>query len=233
MSIGSTPETRGELAVPTSLQPGSELGRQLPALDLATLDQLRHNGWHNIGIMVAIVDPDGRVMMQHHARREKNGHGVLGPLGETTKSMGSAIEQPAETLYRGFKEETGIMSPQELGITLHAQDGWRINQWPNSDTYRHRFSCAIAFPAFLPPEGYEYLLDQFVPNEETYQLEFLEPGEILDMDPEKLRRGVQPWLKQLVEADLLTVDGLTQLAPVDLQPAPTQPIASQDVTFNE
>lgn len=231
MSIDQKTGPAPGLGVPESLQPHQ--GAQLPELDLEVLDALREKGWYRIGLMVAVVDSYGRVLMQRHNKRDKNGHNVLGPLGETSQAMGRLVEQPSETLHRGIVEEIGVISPNELGLVMHASDGWVINQWPSSDRFSNRFSCAISFPVFLPDSGLEYLLENFVPNEETSSIGFYTPDEIRAMDDAELRRGVRPWLDQVEAAGLLDISDGTDLRTIDLHPVFDISATKQDITFNE
>lgn len=204
------------LKVPESLEPTS--GRVLPQLDFETLQQLREAGWSRVGLMVAFVDSDGKVMMLEHNGRDKNGHGALGPLGETSKSAAPIIEQPLETLYRGIQEELGMERPHDLGLWMYQEAGWTINRWPRGTSYPNEFACAISFPVFVPDDVKQHLVSIPHGTEEVRGIGFYSPSEIAAMDSGQLRPGVQQWLGQLDGAGLLDPARFGRLEPLDFSP---------------
>lgn len=206
----ASPET---LMVPEALKPNPDVS--LPVLDGEVLSHLREAGWSRVGLMVAVVDSDGAVMMLQHNLRDKNSHGALGPLGETSQESGPIIEQPLQTLYRGVQEELGIQQPADLQMWMFDKGGWVVNQWPRGDGYSGEYACAISFPIFVTDSVRARLLSIPHGTEEIGGLyDFMSPEEIQAMDEDRLRPGVKPWLRQLDEAGLLT-PGFSQLQEVD------------------
>lgn len=189
------------LRVPHSLRP--ETGAFLPDLSRDTLAELAQYGWQRIGIMVAIVDTDGRILMQNHNGRDKNTHSALGPLGETSSQSHPYIEQPLWTLYRGIIEELGVDNPDELGLLMHAQGGWTVNQWPRGMKYPGEFACALSIPVFLDDYGKRTLTRAFTKTQEVNDYSFMHPADILQTDDLLLRPGVKPWLQQIESTELL------------------------------
>lgn len=194
-------EAPPQLAVPDALSRQNNC--LLPSLTPEVINELRAQGWYRIGIMAAFVDSSGRVMMLEHRGRDKNPDGVLGPLGETTRSSGAIIEQPLETLFRGITEELGVQSPGSLDIHLHPKDGWVINSWPAGDNSPGQLSCAISFPVLLPDRVKTSLLTPLCNTAEVRRVRFMTPEEIFNTPDGGLRPGVKPWLQQLDTARLL------------------------------
>jgi hypothetical protein len=138
-----------ELKVPDSLLPSQ--GKTLPHIDLETLEELRANSWKRLGIMVPFIDSDMNLMMLKHNGRDKNSHGALGPLGETSQHSGVIIEQPLETLFRGMVEELGVERPQDLDLWMHGEAGWMIHQWPHGINAPGEYSSHVEATKLLMP----------------------------------------------------------------------------------
>ncbi|HSX27619.1 MAG TPA: hypothetical protein VLG25_02455 [Patescibacteria group bacterium] len=205
------PET--QLIVPDALLPNSK--QRLPELNSETLALLGEFGWSRVGLMVAFIDSAGNVMMLGHNGRDKNNHGALGPLGETSQQSGPVIEQPIETLFRGIQEELGIQQPSNLEFWMHSRGGWVINHWPRGNDYANQFACAISFPVFINDAVRGHLSSIPHGTEEISSMSFLSADEILAMDETALRPGVKAWLSQLINADLLNPDQNQKLQKVD------------------
>jgi hypothetical protein len=202
-----------ELKVPDSLLPSQ--GKTLPHIDLETLEELRANSWKRLGIMVPFIDSDMNLMMLKHNGRDKNSHGALGPLGETSQHSGVIIEQPLETLFRGMVEELGVERPQDLDLWMHGEAGWMIHQWPHGINAPGEYSCAITFPVFVTDVTKYRLLSQERKSEEVHSIEFLPPPAIKAMDKALLRPGIDDWLSH-VEATKLLMPGIdTPLKRID------------------
>lgn len=213
MSVEFGDEKPFPLPVPESLLPGKN--STLPELKASTLEELKNAGWVRVGLMVAFVDSKGKIMMLEHNGNSKNGHGVLGPLGETSQHSGPIIEQPLETLYRGIQEEMGIQYPSNLELWMHQKDGWTINQWPRGVEYPNQYACAISFPIFLPDSVRDYLLSIPHGTEEVRNISFVSPEILMLMDETELRPGVKDWLRQLASANLLDPNEKGDLHPID------------------
>ena len=205
-----------KFSIPESLRPKSN--QPLPQLDFETLHQLGEAGWSRVGLMVAFVDSEGQVMLMEHNGRDKNGHGALGPLGETSKSAGPVIEQPLETLYRGIQEELGLERPSELGLWMYREAGWTINRWPRGINYPGQYACAISFPIFVPDAVKTQLLEMPRGTEEIGGIGFFAASEIDAMDDQCLRPGVRQWLSQLDAEGLLDPSRFGRLEPLDFSP---------------
>ena len=190
------------LAVPTELQPSPQ--RQLPEITSETLDRLQEAGWFGVGLLVALVDTDGSVLMLEHHARDKNLEGMLGLLSETSKISRPIIEQPMQTLFRGFKEELGKDNPNSMGLSMHQAGGWVINQWPHGVNRPDMFACGISFPVFVDDETREDILRIEHNGEEVGAAEFMDPAIVLEMDDTMLRPGIKPLLTQLGTAGLLS-----------------------------
>ena len=172
-------EKEPALAVPESLLPNRDL--VLPKLTPEVLEELRDAGWSRVGLMVAFLDKEDNIMMLEHNIRQKNGHGALGPLGETSQHSGPIIEQPIETLYRGIQEELGIQHPERLELFMRPAGGWVVNQWPRGDDYPDQYACAISFPVFLSDSVKEYLLSIPHGTEEVGNLHFIPVDTVMEM----------------------------------------------------
>lgn len=214
MTFEKNVETSASLRIPDALQPDPELS--LPALTPETLDSLREAGWSRVGLMVAIVDTDGNVLMLNHNGRDKNCQDDLGPLGETSQQAGPVIEQPLETLFRGIQEELSVQQPAGLEMWMHERGGWVVNPWPRGDGFPGEYACAISFPVFVSDKTRDYLLSIPHGTEEINGIRgFLKPSEILDLDDTSLRPGVKAWLSQLSEAGLLDLSPDSGLSKID------------------
>lgn len=206
-------EVELSLAIPDSLIPHNDTF--LPSLDHTTLIDLQEKGWATVGLMAALINTDGNILMLRHNGRDKNDHGALGPLGETSKQSGPVIEQPLETLLRGLGEELGVEEPADLNLWMRSRGGWVVNQWPRGKNYPDQFACALSFPVFMTDDTVAHLLSVPHANEETSGLEFMAPSTILDMDESELRPGVKPWLRQLMVGGLLNENRYASLQKVD------------------
>lgn len=215
MSVNSTqaPGSLSPLPVPELLLPNPEA--MLPTLEPTTLIELGRMGWKRVGLMVALVDEAGDIMMLEHNKSDKNDAGALGPLGETTKGEGPYVEQPLQTLHRGIGEELSVKEPANLDLSMRAHGGWTINQWPVGREYPDDFACAISFPVFIPQAAKLRLLKRPHGTEETNRVYFMSPDDIFNHDNDRLRPGVKKWLEQLVDAELLDVPTPEESAPVD------------------
>lgn len=195
MPIEST--TSKSLDIPLELRPNPK--QILPEITPFTLTRLSEYGWKKLGILVAIVDTAGKVLMLEHKAREKNVEGALGPLGETSKASGPIVEQPLQTLFRGLKEELGTDYPEEMGFSLHQAGGWAINRWPLGT----HVACGVSFPVFVDDPTREHILGIAHVGEEVGAGEFMSPKDIMGMEDALLRPGVKPWLAQLGRAGLM------------------------------
>ena len=202
-----------DLRIPDSLLSSED--HALPQLTSEVLNELREAGWSRVGLMIALVDSDGDILMLNHNARDKNSHGALGPLGETSQEAGPVIEQPFETLYRGIQEELGIQHPGELDLWMYPHAGWVINHWPRGNDYPNEFACAISFPIFVSDAAKEYLLAIPHGTEEIHGLQFIDSATISSMGEDKLRPGVKNWLRQLTDAGLLDPTCRADLERVD------------------
>ncbi|MCA9329403.1 hypothetical protein KDA11_02070, partial [Candidatus Saccharibacteria bacterium] len=116
------------LNIPNELQ--NSANQLLPELNKDVLNKLAVYGWQQVGIMVAIIDSAGGMLMLNHRVSAKCPRNILGPLGETTQQTKQSIEQPAATLLRGFKEELDL-TPNHNSMYIPTANGWHINAWPS------------------------------------------------------------------------------------------------------
>jgi len=210
-------EVPAELKVPEALQPTHD--HMLPELTPEVIAELSNAGWFRVGLMVAIIDSSENILLLRHHESSKIPPDALGPLGETTKAVDdniTIVEQPLETLFRGIQEELGRRNPAKLDFWIHQAGGWVINQWPRGISYPKQYAAAISFPLFIPDRVKEHLLANPPSNEEVKGLEFVPLDEVYQIDDDKLRPGVKPWLKQLDSAGLLRlVPGAAALTKID------------------
>lgn len=213
MSIDNLTPTEAILGIPERLHPRGE--SMLPTLDFEVLARLGELGWKRVGLMVAFVDEEGALMIIEHNKTDKNNQGDLGPLGETTKGQEPYIEQPNETLFRGIREELGVVQPQTLDLSMPRGGKWTVNQWPCGRDYPGDFACAISFPVFIGDPAKERLLSRRVGTDETCGIQFMLPSTIFDTDDSVLRPGVKPWLQQMIDTNLLACPAEDQLQALD------------------
>lgn len=213
MSLHDLAPHEVQLGVPEELQPRADT--QLPTLDYAVLARLGELGWKRIGLMIAFVDEDGDLMMLEHNKTDKNMQGQLGPLGETTKGQEPYIEQPVETLFRGIREELGVVEPKTLALSMIRHGGWTINQWPRGVEYPDDFACAISFPVFINDRAKRRLASRKIGTDETCGIQFMTPDAILHSEDSSLRPGVKQWLNQMLGYGLLDHPGDDHVEPVD------------------
>lgn len=212
MSIDGSIQPEVKLEVPDEFLPNEE--RNLPELSGETLVTLGGLGWKRVGLLVAVIDEVGDVMMLAHNATEKNDAGALGPLSETTKFAGPYVEQPLQTLHRGIGEELGVELPAELNLAMLAKGGWTINQWPVGKKYPNEFAFGISFPVFIPRAAQLELLGRPHGTEEAAGIHFMSADTILGLNDSELRPGVKGWLQQLIDTELLDAQQ-SQLAPID------------------
>lgn len=184
--------------------PPSAFETDLPTLNPELLSELRAAGWKRVGIMVAILDSVGDILMLSHHARRKNHQDMLGPLGETTQQFGTRIEQPLETLYRGIQEELMVGRPEELMLRMPAHNAWVANNWPRGTAHPGEFSYAISFPVLIDDSIRERVTGNTHSGPEICAGQFMSPECIANTPSAQLRPGVVEWLAQLQSADLLT-----------------------------
>lgn len=197
-----TPTTEQQPRVPLEIQ--CQYDTSLPALSPEVLGSLTAAGWQRVGIMAAIVDSAGDVMMLHHRAGEKCPAGALGPLGETSQQNDSTIEQPSATLLRGLQEEIGLtVAPSELFIP--SRRGWHINAWPHGHNNPNEFSAAISFPVFINDSLRRAITSNTSSSTEiSGRRSFMSPDAVLGQPDDKLRLGVRSWLNGLLERGSLS-----------------------------
>lgn len=205
------------LAVPDALQPSSD--QTLPELTDETLQELQSIGWYTVGIVVAFIDPQGEMMLLEHRGRAKNEPGAWGPLSETSQrqvkptKVDPIIEQPRATLFRGITEELGVQDPKSLELQMHARGGWVVNQWPlGRYSGREHIAAGISFPVFIN-NAIKKRLESFSHGTEEISNMCFRPPDVIDDLMQRL--GVEGWLAQLMDTDLLTPDSQNDLQPVD------------------
>ena len=205
-----THTNRSELDVPTYLNHELLPEKQLPLLPPDIKQSITSLGWVGIGIMVALVNEDGKVILLRGRQTPKYQAGTLGPLGETSKQVESTdanipplIEQPLSTLYRGITEELGLTEPENLSLRIKRKQAWRINKWPRGDSYPNEWNCAISFAVHVSKDVEELIRTIEPHNDEIMGVDMLSVDAILEDIPGNYRQGTQDWLGQLVVAGLL------------------------------
>lgn len=202
-------------SMPTSLVP-KRSPAILPAADVRDLRRMRDAGFDRYGVVAAIVDDLGRLLMLSHVGNSKTPDGALGPLAETAKLAINgddiSVEATAQTLLRGVREELGIEDTDSIGFRARRAGGWVLNNWPVGTAYANQTALAVCPVLHVDAAGAQAILDSFQPNDEISGIRFMSPGEIRQAP--NLRDGTQAWLGDLVASGLLELQADTDLVVV-------------------
>jgi hypothetical protein len=117
---------RPQLAIPENLQPN---GQDFPTLTPEILAGLKEFGWSRVGVVAAIVNLDGNILILENPPNDKIPSLQYGALSETSQRYGSHIEQPLETVARCMQEELKV-DPGKITAYVPATNPYIVNQWP-------------------------------------------------------------------------------------------------------
>jgi hypothetical protein len=225
-AILQTPST-----IPDGLDPAHATG-MLPGLTVDDLAAIQAAGWSRIGIVAAVADPEGRLLMLEHHGNNKIKDGALGPLAETTHIswVGDTphVEDPAMTFARGLREELGIADPAALGLRAQAAGAWVVNRWPIGGVYHEQYALAVAPIAHIGSAACKKILTSFKPTDEIDGIRFMPPADIVRI--RNIRPGTVEWLGDVIASGQLTVRSHDR-APLRL-PNSTIPGLGRDVRFD-
>lgn len=224
--------TPDRLTVPETLQPESAYS-MLPAPSVDDLRALKAAGWSRMGVIAAIFDRAGNVLMLEHKGAEKTPDGALGPLAETSQiarfPWGSiVVESAAHTLSRGIHEELGVDDPSAIELRSKRYGGWTLSPWPVGVSNNGEQAIAICPVATIDDETKSMLLDGFAENEEIKRIAFMTPD---DVRVSMTRPGTDRWLTNVMSSGLIAVRH-ADLAPV-LLPEPYPLNGGVDIKMNE
>jgi hypothetical protein len=152
-----------ELAIPDYFRP--KPGRQeqiFPTLTQRDLNLLGQNGWHKIGIVATIINAAGEILMLEHKPDDNK---ILTPqqfgvLSETSKQFqnGHVIEQPLETISRGFAEELTV-KPQKIAAYISSAKPYIVNKLPVGGVNHDRFALGFCPVIFVSNSSMDYILN--------------------------------------------------------------------------
>lgn len=176
-----------------------------PALSAGELRHLKEEDWFTVGIVAAVFNERGDMLVLEHKGSEKNADGALGLLAETSKvklPSGDAthpeiiVEQPLETFQRGLSEELGIGDPFDLHFYFQPEAPWAAYQWPVGVKYPNEFAYAICPIVFLK-DGKD-LEPRIVAGDEIQSVRFMPASEI--MQEPNVRPGTHGLVQTVMDA---------------------------------
>lgn len=189
----------------------------LPELTADDVRQMKVSGWARTGIIAAIIDHSGKILMLEHKGSDKSPDGALGPLSETAQlahtTTGIRVESTAHTLSRAILEELGVKDPQQLGLRARKVGGWILNNWPVGIEYDGQRALAICPVVHIDADAQAELLREFEGTDEIRDIVFMHPQDILNYP--LTRPGTHEWLKNVMDSGLLK-DSPSKLAEVKL-----------------
>ena len=195
------------LPVPEALRPDL-VEASLPAPSMTDLAQLKEGGWSRFGIVAAVTNEKGEVLMLEHVASPKTPEGSLGPLAETAVyrrngQNGWEVETVAETLRRSLQEEMGIEQPETIGLATLPRGSWTLDCWPVGGAFIDSYAFAVC-PVVLVPRESESFFRRFVNTPEIRRAAFIPLEEILAAPSQALREGTQDWALSIQASRLIS-----------------------------
>ncbi len=171
---------------------------------LEDLDTLRQEGWYAFGVVAALVNENGEILMNIHKPSPKTQDRAIGPLAETTRihayefggTIVAQVESPKQTLLRCLKEEVGLVADGALDPRDLTVVSWDTFAWPSGVGLNRSF--AICPVIQLTPEQTAQIEQRKHETVEIYESRFLNPQMILDT--ENTRPGTQDWSGLIVHS---------------------------------
>ena len=204
------------LKFPGTLQP-KYAREMLPELTADDVRLMKASGWARTGIIAAIIDHSGKILMLEHNGSDKSPDGALGPLSETAQlahtAAGIRVESAAHTLSRAILEELGVKDPKQLGLRARRIGGWALNNWPVGIGYGGQRALAICPVVHIDADAQSELLRTFEGTDEIRDIVFMHPRDILNYP--STRPGTREWLQGVMASGLLK-DPPSKLAEVAL-----------------
>jgi hypothetical protein len=192
----------------------------LPEPSVDDVRALRAAGWARMGIVTAIIDKSGRIMMLEHEESDKTPQGALGPLAETAQyartESGIVIETTSQTLSRAIAEELAIDDPASLDLRAKRVGAWTLNQWPVGVAHGGQWAMAVCPVVHIGRRSKRELLEGFAGAEEIKAIRFMDPHDIVAHS--LTRPGTREWVRDVM-ASGLTTRKRRELAPMVL-PSP-------------
>ena len=204
------------LKFPGTLQP--KFAREmLPELSADDVKKMQASGWARAGVIAAIIDHSGKILMLEHKGSDKSPDGALGPLSETSQlartNTGIRVESTAHTLSRALLEELGVKDPPQLGLTARKIGAWVLNNWPVGINYDGQRALAVCPVVHIGAEAQAELLRTFEGTDEIRDIVFMHPRDILNYP--LTRPGTREWLQEVMSSGMLN-DTPRKLAEVEL-----------------
>ena len=189
-----------------------------PGIELPTISAFRLLGLHKAGIkrygiMAALINSNGEMLLVEHAESDKRSLGELGPLGETSlmtthrDEKGALkcldIEPTANTLLRGIKEELGITVQADA---LSVSRGYEFfdTRWPVGKSYPGHIGAIRCPITFVKDEVADQILLQ-PPNSEIIGRSFMPIDALKDdvrtdayEETRRYRPGMVQWLHNVI-----------------------------------
>ncbi len=180
----------------------------LPESTVADVATLKAQGWSRMGILAAVFDPSGCLLMLKHRGSDKTPDGALGPLAETAQLSVSggrvvAVESAAHTLSRGVHEELGIVEPSALKLRAQRIGAWALNDWPIGVSYEGQRALAICPVVHIDDDSPEFLCDTFTGTEEISEITFMHPHDVVSS--QLVRPGTVEWVHTVMNSGLPSI----------------------------
>jgi hypothetical protein len=176
----------------------------LPEPSIDDVRALGAAGWARLGIVAAVMDGGGRIMMLEHKASDKTPDGALGPLAETTQfthtETGIVIESTAHTLARAIKEELAIADPNDFELYAKKIGAWTLNNWPVGIGHNGQRALAICPVVHISRRSRRELIDTFAGTEEIRAITFMEPHDIVTHA--LTRSGTSEWVNDIMASGL-------------------------------
>ncbi len=164
-----------ELEIPESLR--SDTGfTNFPELTPEILESLRESGWSRVGVGAIVVNPLGEILILEHQPDSKGEnkiphHERFSIMTETSyrfdirTTSPPPVEQPIDTLVRGFYEELGVKDLYRVSAFVSATDPWIFSaQCSVGGGHADESILALCAVIFVDESGAESLVRRYREN---------------------------------------------------------------------
>lgn len=189
--------THGESAGPAQAQVS------LWTPTLAELHDLHRAQFHRTGIIAALINPEGKILMLEHEETQKTKAGMWAPLGETAKVVANPqsdahIEPSIVTVLRGIREEIGL-ELQASELRTSAQPGfqtiWPVGMFEGKphDGHTHAYTPVLHVSESVANR----LVQEMQPNEEVAAAQWVSFEQVATRA--LCRPGLQYWARTVLQ----------------------------------